>query len=142
MLSRTLRSRKNYTLSSPSTPVKMLPLSILFTLNLVDSRLVLDSWDELYRDDGSVDVERLVREASPLSVTTEPYQDCPDVDVEVTVYEVILLNDGEEVADSIMSYKIIDIKNLTGTVQNEDHPWISAEVMLRSVKTELNIFIS
>lgn len=120
----------------------MLPLSILFTLNLVDSRLVLDSWDELYRDDGSVDVERLVREASPLSVTTEPYQDCPDVDVEVTVYEVILLNDGEEVADSIMSYKIIDIKNLTGTVQNEDHPWISAEVMLRSVKTELNIFIS
>ena len=112
----------------------MLVLSFLFTLDLVDSRLVLDSWEDLYRDDGSVDVERLVREAGTLSVTTEPYQDCPDVDVEVTEYEVFLLNDGEEVADSIKSHKIIDIKNLTGTIQNEEHPWISASVMLRLVK--------
>ena len=109
----------------------MLVLSILFTLDLVDSRLVLDSWEDLYRDDGSVDVERLVREARTLSVTTEPYQDCPDVDVEVTEYEVFLLNDGEEVADSIKSHKIIDIQNLTGTIQNEEHPWIRASVMLR-----------
>ena len=109
----------------------MLLLSILFTLDLVDSRLVLDSWDELYRDDGSVDVERLVREGTTLSVTTEPYQDCPDVDVEVTEYEVFLLNDGEEVVDSIKSHQIIDIKNLTGTIQNEEYPWIRASVMLR-----------
>ena len=109
----------------------MLLLSILFTLDLVDSRLVLDSWDELYRDDGSVDVERLVREGTTLSVTTEPYQDCPDVDVEVTEYEVFLVSDGVEVADTIMTQKIIDIKNITGTVQNEEHPWIKASVMLR-----------
>ena len=109
----------------------MLLLSILFTLDLVDSRLVLDSWDELYRDDGSVDVERLVREGTTLSVTTEPYQDCPDVDVEVTKYEVFLVNDGVEVADTIMTQKIIDIQNITGTVQNEEHPWIKASVMLR-----------
>ena len=109
----------------------MLLLSILFTLDLVDSRLVLDSWDELYRDDGSVDVERLVREGDTLSVTTEPYQDCPDVDVEVTEYEVFLVSDGVEVADTIMTQKIIDIKNLTGTHQNEEHPWIRSTVMLR-----------
>ena len=109
----------------------MLLLSILFTLELVDSRLVLDSWDDLYRDDGSVDVERLVREGETLSVTTEPYQDCPDVDVEVTEYEVFLVSDGVEVADTIMTQKIIDIKNITGTVQNEEHPWIKASVMLR-----------
>ena len=109
----------------------MLLLSILFTLDLVDSRLVLDSWDDLYRDDGSVDVERLVREGETLSVTTEPYQDCPDVDVEVTEYEVFLVSDGVEVADTIMTQKIIDIKNITGTVQNEEHPWIKASVMLR-----------
>ena len=109
----------------------MLLLSILFTLDLVDSRLVLDSWDDLYRDDGAVDVERLVREGETLSVTTEPYQDCPDVDVEVTEYEVFLVNDGVEVADTIMTQKIIDIKNITGTVQNEEHPWIKASVMLR-----------
>ena len=109
----------------------MLLLSILFTLDLVDSRLVLDSWDDLYRDDGSVDVERLVREGETLSVNTQPYQDCPDVDVEVTEYEVFLVNDGVEVADTIMTQKIIDIKNITGTVQNEEHPWIKASVMLR-----------
>ena len=109
----------------------MLLLSILFTLDLVDSRLVLDSWDDLYRDDGSIDVERLVREGETLSVTTEPYQDCPDVDVEVTEYEVFLVSDGVEVADTIMTQKIIDIKNITGTVQNEEHPWIKASVMLR-----------
>ena len=134
MLSETLRSCKNNNLSSPSLPsaqLKMLVLSILFTLDLVDSRLVLDSWEDLYQDDGSVDVERLVREARTLSVTTEPYQECPDVDVEVTEYEVFLLNDGEEVVDSIKSHKIIDIKNLTGTIQNEESPWIRASVMLR-----------
>ena len=134
MLSETLRSCKNNNLSSPSlpsAPLKMLVLSILFTLDLVDSRLVLDSWEDLYQDDGSVDVERLVREARTLSVTTEPYQDCPDVDVEVTEYEVFLLNNGEEVVDSIKSHKIIDIKNLTGTIQNEEYPWIRASVMLR-----------
>ena len=109
----------------------MLLLSILFTLELVDSRLVLDSWDDLYRDDGSIDVERLVREGETLSVTREPYQDCPDVDVEVTEYEVFLVSDGVEVADTIMTQKIIDIKNITGTVQNEEHPWIKASVMLR-----------
>ena len=109
----------------------MLLLSILFTLDLLDSRLVLDSWDELYRDDGSVDVERLVREGTTLSVTTEPYQDCPDVNVEVTKYEVFLLNDGVEVPDTITSRIIIDIKNLTGTHQNEEHPWIRSTVMLR-----------
>ena len=132
MLSETLRKGcKSYNWSSTSTPLKMLLLSILFTLDLVDSRLVLDSWDELYRDDGSVDVERLVREGETLSVTTEPYQDCPDVDVEVTKYEVFLVNDGVEVPDTIMTQKIIDIKNITGTVQNEEPPWIKASVMLR-----------
>ena len=52
----------------------MLLIFILLTLELlVSSRLVLDSWDDLYRDDGSVDEERLTREAEVLSVTTEPY---------------------------------------------------------------------
>ena len=111
----------------------MLLLSILLSLDLVSSKLVLDSWDDLYQEDGSVDVERLTREADPLSVTTEPYQDCPEVDVEVTVFEVFLVEDGVEVADSIKSYKILDIKNITGTIQNEEHPWIRASVMLRSV---------
>ena len=95
---------------------------------------MLDSWDDLYRDDGSVDMERLTREADPLSVTTEPYQECPEVDVKVTLYEVFLLEDGVEVEDSIMSHKVIDIKNQTGTIQNEEHPWIRAPVMLRSVE--------
>ena len=111
----------------------MLLLFIFFTIDLVANRLVLESWDDLYQGDGSVDVERLTREAETLSVTTEPYQDCPEVDVEVTVFEVFLVEDGVEVADSIKSYKILDIKNITGTIQNEEHPWIRASVMLRSV---------
>ena len=109
----------------------MLLISILFTLDLVSTRLVLDSWDDLYRDDGSVDVKRLDSQAKPLSVSREPYEDCPEVEVEITEYEIFLLNDGVEVADSIKSYKIIDIQNITRTVTNEDHPWIKGSVMLR-----------
>ena len=107
---------------------------MVLTLELVSSRLVLDSWDDLYREDGSVDVERLTREAETLSVSIEPYQDCPEVDVEVTEYQIFLLEDGVEVEDSIQSHKIIDMKNLTGTIENEEHPWIRAQVMLRWVE--------
>ena len=53
--------------------------------------------------------------------------------MEVTVFEVFLVEDGVEVADSIKSYNILDIRNITGTIQNEEHPWIRASVMLRSV---------
>ena len=114
--------------------VKMLLFFISFTINLVANRLVLESWDDLYQDDGSVDMERLTREADPLSVTTEPYQECPEVDVKVTLYEVFLLEDGVEVSYSIQSYQIIDIENVTGTHQNKAQPWIKASLTLRSVE--------
>ena len=109
----------------------MFLIFILSAIDLVANRLVLDSWADLHQDDGSVDVERLTREADPLSVTTQPYQDCPEVDVEVTLYEIFLLEDGVEVSYTVQSSQIIDIKNLTGTHQNEEHPWIKASLMLR-----------
>ena len=76
-------------------------------------------------------VDHAAREADPLSVTTQPYQDCPEVDVEVTLYEIFLVEDGVEVSYTVQSSQIIDIKNLTGTHQNEEHPWIKASLMLR-----------
>ena len=106
-----------------------LPLSLLLTPSY--SRLVLDSWDDLYREDGEVDVERLMREADLLTVTTKPYQDCPEVDMDVYEYEVFLMVDGLEVRDTLEKENVRDIWNTTRTISSLTEPWIKGAIELR-----------
>ena len=109
----------------------MFVLLTLLTLEGVSSRLVLESWSDLYRDDGSVDTDRIVREASLVSVTTEPYPKCPDVQLEVHEYEFFLVKDGVETRYTIAAKNIVDIFNTTRTMKNNEDPWIKAPVMIR-----------
>ena len=99
----------------------MLVVCLLYTTHLASGRLVLSSWSDLYMEDGSVDTERLAREADLLTVTTRPYQDCPEVDIEIFQYEVLLLVGGEEVRESVELENIKDTWNFTKTVgKNKD----------------------
>ena len=110
----------------------LVTVSILLTSYLVSSRLVLTSWDELDGEDGRMDTERLVMEADLVSVTTQPYEDCPEVELELSKYEVVVLQAGEELIETIEIGSIKDITyNTTGTIVNGDEPWIQGTITRR-----------
>ena len=108
----------------------MLVVCLLYITHLASGRLVLSSWSDLYMEDGSVDTERLAREANLLSVSTEPDQDCPHVELEVAEYEVVV--EGKEELVHIKTRKARDTWDVTRTVVNEEEPWIQGKVVLRS----------
>ena len=103
---------------------------IVITLDLLSSRLVLDSWDDLYQDDGRVDVDRLNSEALLLGVATEPYPKCPEMEIEVRDFEIFLRKNGEEVRDTVQTAKLVDDISVQH-VRNEKEPWIQGTVILR-----------
>ena len=103
---------------------------IVFPLDLLTCRLVLDSWDELYQENGQADVDRLNSEAELLGVTTEPYQECPEMELEVREFEVFLREEGGEVRDTIQSAKLVDSVSVR-TVRNVEETWIQGTVKVR-----------
>ena len=109
----------------------MLFLSVLMTAQAVTCRLVLESWADIYREDGSVDVGRLTSQADIVGVTSRPHPDCSQVNVEVTEFEVFLVVDGLEVRDTIEKQELSDIWNTTKTIASLTETWIEADIMLR-----------
>ena len=111
--------------------IQMLFLSVLITVKAVSCRLVLDSWADIYREDGSVDVDKLDSEADIVGVTRKPYPECPEVNIEVTEYEMFLRVDGEEVRDTLKKQELSDLRNTTKTIMSTTEPWIMGDIMLR-----------
>ena len=111
--------------------IQMLFLSVLITVKAVSCRLVLDSWADIYREDGSVDVDKLDSEADIVGVTRKPYPECPEVNIEVTEYEMFLRVDGEEVRDTLKKQELSDLRNTTKTIMSTTEPWIKGDIMLR-----------
>ena len=108
--------------------IQMLFLSVLITVKAVSCRLVLDSWADIYREDGSVDVDKLVSEADIVGVTRKPHPGCPEVNIEVTEYEMFLRVDGEEVRATLdVSLQSVDIIS----VESKTEPWIVGNIKLR-----------
>ena len=108
--------------------IEMLFLSVLITVKAVSCRLVLDSWADIYREDGSVDVDKLVSEADIVGVTRKPHPGCPEVNIEVTEYEMFLRVDGEEVRATLdVSLQSVDIIS----VESKTEPWIVGNIKLR-----------
>ena len=105
----------------------MLVAGLLYITHLASGRLVLSSWSDLYMEDGSVDTERLARDADLLSVTSEPDPTCPQVELEVAEYEL-------EVSGKTLSYKVKtrkDTWNFTKTISVENDPGLQGTVVLR-----------
>ena len=111
--------------------IQMLFLSVLITVKAVSCRLVLHSWADIYREDGSVDVDKLDSEADIVGVTRKPYPECPEVNIEVTEYEMFLRVDGEEVRDTLKKQELSDLRNTTKTIMSTTEPWIKGDIMLR-----------
>ena len=109
----------------------MLVLVCLLLPGLGCPRLVLDSWSDLYTEDGEVDVDRLVTEADLVTVRTEPYEECPQMEIEVQEYEVFLMVNGVEVRDTLERSQMIDLWNTTRTIMSEKEPWIKGAIELR-----------
>ena len=108
--------------------IEMLFLSVLITVKAVSCRLVLDSWADIYREDGSVDVDKLDSEADIVGVTRKPHPGCPEVNIEVTEYEMFLRVDGEEVRATLdVSLQSVDIIS----VESKTEPWIVGNIKLR-----------
>ena len=80
-----------------------------------------------------MDTQRLQSEADLVTVSTEPDQDCPQVQVDILIYEVFLEEGSEEVRDTIEMRNIRDVFNTTKTIRNINEPWIAGTVMLRYV---------
>ena len=119
--------------------IQMLFLSVLITVKAVSCRLVLDSWADIYREDGSVDVDKLVSEADIVGVTRKPHPGCPEVNIEVTEYEMFLRVDGEEVRATLdVSLQSVDIIS----VESKTEPWIVGDIKLRFGQNHFSLFLS
>ena len=117
--------------------IQMLFLSVLITVKAVSCRLVLDSWADIYREDGSVDVDKLDSEADIVGVTRKPYPECPEVNIEVTEYEMFLRVDGEEVRDTLDTLSVEKL-----SVKSKTEPWIVGDIKLRFGQNHFSLFLS
>ena len=106
--------------------------SLLFPFSVIQSKLVVRSYDELYREDGSVDAEMIMSQARLVSEVTQRSTYCPDIEEYVRVYEYFLINENGEEEQVLMDAQLpIDLRNLTMTMTNENEPWIKADIVLR-----------
>ena len=111
----------------------MLPLFLLVLLiSMVRTKLVVSSFDELYREDGSLDADLILSQARLVSEVTQRSTDCPDIEEFVRVYEYFLIGESGEEEQILMDAQIpIDLKNVTMTFTNQDEPWIKGDIELR-----------
>ena len=108
----------------------LLATILVVTSDLATCRLVLDSWDDLYQDNGQADFDRLNREADLLGVTSEPYQECPEMELEIREYEIFLMEDGVEVRDTVETTRLMDTVGVQ-IITNSNESWIQGTVKVR-----------
>ena len=113
--------------------IMMLELfSLVLTISVVQTKLVVSSFDELYREDGSLDADLIFSKARLVSEVTQRSYDCPDIEEFLRVYEYFLIDENGEEEQILMDAQMpIDLKNNTMTMTNKDEPWIKADVELR-----------
>lgn len=105
---------------------------VLISSSVVQSKLVVSSYDELYREDGNLDTDLILSQARLVSEVTQRSPDCPDIEESVRVYEYFLIGENGEEERILMDAQMpIDLTNVTRTVSNAEEPWIKANIELR-----------
>ena len=95
----------------------LIDISIMLTLfalvlSLVQSKLVVSSYDELYREDGSLDADLILSQARLVSEVTQRSPDCPDIEEFVRVYEYFLIGESGKEERTLMDAQMpIDLTN-------------------------------
>ena len=113
--------------------IMMLELfSLVLTISVVQTKLVVSSFAELYREDGSLDADLIFSKARLVSEVTQRSTDYPDIEEYLRVYEYFLIDENGEEEQTLMDAQMpIDLKNNTMTMTNKDEPWIKANIELR-----------
>ena len=107
-------------------------ISLMLSFSLVHTKLVVSSYDELYREDGSLDADLILSQARLVSEVTQRSPDCPDIEEFVRVYEYFLIGESGEEERILMDAQMpIDLTNVTMTMFNTEEPWINADIELR-----------
>ena len=106
--------------------------SLVLTISVVQTKLVVSSFAELYREDGSLDADLIFSKARLVSEVTQRSTDYPDIEEYLRVYEYFLIDENGEEEQTLMDAQMpIDLKNNTMTMTNKDEPWIKANIELR-----------
>ena len=98
---------------------ELIDISIMLTLfalvlSLVQSKLVVSSYDELYRGawTGSLDADMILSQARLVSEVTQRSPDCPDIEEFVRVYEYFLIGESGKEERTLMDAQMpIDLTN-------------------------------
>ena len=83
-----------------------------------------------FEHNGQADFDRLNREADLLGVTSEPYQECPEMELEIREYEIFLMEDGVEVRDTVETARLMDTVGVQ-IITNSNESWIQGTVKVR-----------
>ena len=113
--------------------IMMLALfSLVLSISAVRTKLVVSSFAELYREDGSLDGDLIINNARLVSEVTQRSSDCPDIEEMLRVYEYFLINEDGEEEQILMDAQLpIDLENVTMTMTNQEEPWIKSDIVLR-----------
>ncbi len=97
----------------------------LHHVDVVRARVVILSYDELYREDGSLDADLILSQARLISEVTRRSPDCPDIEEFVRVHEYFLIGESVEEEQILMDAQMpINLTNVTMIFTNQDEPWI------------------
>ena len=91
-------------------------ISLVLSFSMVQSKLVVSSYDELYREDGSLDADLILSQARLVSEVTQRSPDCPDIEEFVRVYKYFLIGESGEEERILMDAQMpIDLTIVTMT---------------------------
>ena len=106
--------------------------SLVLSISVIQSKLVVSSYDELYLEDGNLDVHLIMSQARVVSEVNQTSTDCPDIEEIIRVYEYFLLKENGEEERILMDAQLpIDVKDTKMTFTNSEEPWIKADIVLR-----------
>ena len=100
---------------------------------LVRGKLVVDSLAELMigeGDDIAYDVQRIIKEGDMVNKTLEE-SECAGVMEEIQTWEVITMEEGEEISNLLEVAKLIDLTQDTMQITNVREPWVKGSVIIR-----------
>ena len=110
--------------------------SLVLSISVVRTKLVVSSFAELYREDGSLDGDLIINNARLVSEVTQRSSDCPDIEEMLRVYEYFLINEDGEEEQILMDAQLpIDLENVTMTMTNQEEPWIKSDIGRNAIST-------
>ena len=108
-------------------------LIFVVVCELVRGKLVVDSLADLMigeGDDIAYDMQQIIKEGEIVNQTLEE-SECAGVMEEIQTWEVITMEEGEEISSLLEVAKLIDLTQDTMQITNVREPWVKGSVIIR-----------